>query len=138
MAPPFKILIAGAGLGGVTLAVLLERAKIDFELFESSSSVSPLGTPHVYLFHFYQYVSIETPYSSLFTNRPKTPLWPFFHSVRLLGSAILIGPTVMPLFEQLGLLRRLQEVSKPIKTMHLTEESLKRIGEIDLADHKEQ
>ncbi|KAG0070909.1 hypothetical protein BGZ89_012060 [Linnemannia elongata] len=96
MAPPFKILIAGAGLGGVTLAVLLERAKIDFELFESSSSVSPLG------------------------------------------SAILIGPTVMPLFEQLGLLRRLQEVSKPIRTMHLAEESLKRIGEIDLADHKEQ
>ncbi|KAG0285531.1 hypothetical protein BGZ96_010216 [Linnemannia gamsii] len=96
MAPPFKILIAGGGLGGVTLAVLLERAKIDFELFESSSSVSPLG------------------------------------------SAILIGPTVMPLFEQLGLLRRLQETSKPIKTMHLLEESLKRIGEIDLADHKEQ
>jgi 2-polyprenyl-6-methoxyphenol hydroxylase-like FAD-dependent oxidoreductase len=43
MAPPFKILIAGGGLGGVTLAVLLERAKIDFELVESSSSVSPLG-----------------------------------------------------------------------------------------------
>lgn len=48
MAPPFKILIAGAGLGGVTLAVLLECAKIDFEIFESSSSVSPLGTAHVF------------------------------------------------------------------------------------------
>ncbi|KAF9096596.1 hypothetical protein BGX29_008520 [Mortierella sp. GBA35] len=96
MAPPFKITIAGAGLGGVTLAVLLERAKVDFELFESSSGVSPLG------------------------------------------SAIVLGPTVMPLFEQLGLLRRLQELAKPIKTMHLLEENLKRIGEIDLADHKDQ
>jgi hypothetical protein len=45
---------------------------------------------------------------------------------------------MMPLFEQLGLLRRLQAISKPIKTMHLLEENLKRIGEIDLADHKEQ
>ncbi|KAF9129732.1 hypothetical protein BGW39_003876 [Mortierella sp. 14UC] len=96
MAPSFKILIAGGGLGGVTLAVLLERAKIDFELFESSTSVSPLG------------------------------------------SAIVIGPTVMPLFEQLGLSRRLEEIAKPIKTMHLLEEGLERIGEIDLADHKEQ
>jgi 2-polyprenyl-6-methoxyphenol hydroxylase-like FAD-dependent oxidoreductase len=43
MAPPFKVLIAGAGLGGVTLAILLEKAQIDYELFESAPQVSPLG-----------------------------------------------------------------------------------------------
>lgn len=87
-------------------------------------------------------MSIEAPYSALLLIDQKhfCGLGFFFiiRSVRPLGSAILIGPTVMPLFEQLGLLRRLHEVSKPIKTMHLVEESLKRIGEIDLADHKEQ
>lgn len=43
MAPHFKVLIAGAGLGGITLAILLEKAQIDYDLFESSSQVSPLG-----------------------------------------------------------------------------------------------
>ncbi|KAF9925131.1 hypothetical protein FBU30_005024 [Linnemannia zychae] len=96
MSPPYKILIAGAGLAGATLAVLLERAEIDYEVFESSSSISTFG------------------------------------------SAILIGTTVMPVFEQLGLLDRLEEIAKPVKTMHLVEENLVRIGEINLADHKEQ
>ncbi|KAF8936993.1 hypothetical protein EDD21DRAFT_368492 [Dissophora ornata] len=96
MAPKFKVLIAGASFGGVTLAILLERANIDYELFESSAGVSPLG------------------------------------------SAVVLGPTVMPLLEQLGLLRKVQEISKTIKTMHLVQENMKRIGEIDLSDHMEQ
>ncbi|KAG0355112.1 hypothetical protein BC939DRAFT_470127 [Gamsiella multidivaricata] len=96
MAPNFKVLIAGASFGGVTLAILLERANIAYEVFEASPGVSPIG------------------------------------------GAVVLGPTVMPLLEQLGLLRKVQEISKPIKTMHLVQEGMKRIGEIDLSDHKEQ
>ncbi|KAF8940802.1 hypothetical protein EDD21DRAFT_402051 [Dissophora ornata] len=46
MAPPegFKVLIVGAGIGGLMLANLLERAQIDYEVFERAASVKPLGS----------------------------------------------------------------------------------------------
>ncbi|KAF9396804.1 hypothetical protein BGX21_009406 [Mortierella sp. AD011] len=96
MAPGFKVLIAGASFGGVTLAILLERAGIAYELFEASPSISALG------------------------------------------GAVVLGPTVMPLLEQLGLLEKVQNISKKLKTMHLVEENMDRIGEIDLTRHKQQ
>ncbi|KAF9081442.1 hypothetical protein BGX27_004934, partial [Mortierella sp. AM989] len=38
-----KILIVGAGLGGLTLAILLEKACIDYEIYERSTSFKPQG-----------------------------------------------------------------------------------------------
>ncbi|KAG0035779.1 hypothetical protein BGZ82_005117 [Podila clonocystis] len=38
-----KVLIAGAGLGGLTLAVLLKKAGINFLLFDRSQEFKPLG-----------------------------------------------------------------------------------------------
>ncbi|GJJ78102.1 hypothetical protein EMPS_10461 [Entomortierella parvispora] len=96
MAPTFKVLIAGAGLGGITLAILLEKAQIDYDLFESSPQVSPLG------------------------------------------SAIVLGPSIFPLLEQLGLLDKVDKISKPVQTIHLVQDNLKRIGELDLSDHKDR
>ncbi|KAF8977380.1 hypothetical protein BGZ46_007420 [Entomortierella lignicola] len=96
MTVQFKVLIVGASFGGVTLAMLLERAGISYELFESHPSVPTLG------------------------------------------SAVILGPTVMPLFEQLGLLHKVHAISKKLKTMHLVEENMQRIGEIDLSEHKHQ
>ncbi|KAF9941996.1 hypothetical protein BGZ67_003282 [Mortierella alpina] len=70
MPPPnLKVLIAGGGIAGLTLAVLLERAGIDYEVYERASSVRPLGT------------------------------------------ALSIGPSVMPMFAQLGLLDQFRAVS---------------------------
>lgn len=40
------VLIVGAGLGGLSLGILLERAQIPFEIFERTSTVKPLGTSH--------------------------------------------------------------------------------------------
>jgi 2-polyprenyl-6-methoxyphenol hydroxylase-like FAD-dependent oxidoreductase len=70
--PPadLKVLISGGGIAGLTLAVLLERAGIDYEVFERASIVRPLG------------------------------------------SALSIGPSVLPMIEQLGLMEKFQEVSK--------------------------
>ncbi|KAF9316722.1 hypothetical protein BG003_001633 [Podila horticola] len=38
-----KVLIVGAGLGGITLGILLERAGIPYEIFERAAEVKPLG-----------------------------------------------------------------------------------------------
>jgi hypothetical protein len=40
---PPKILIAGAGLGGLFLGIYLERAGIPYEIYERSSEIRPLG-----------------------------------------------------------------------------------------------
>lgn len=38
-----KVIIAGGGLGGLTLAILLHKANIDFEVLERAKEVKPLG-----------------------------------------------------------------------------------------------
>ncbi|KAF9584444.1 hypothetical protein BGW38_006438 [Lunasporangiospora selenospora] len=99
MAPSCNVLIVGAGLAGITLAILLERANVQYSLLESASS----------------------------------------EEITSAGGAIVLGPTIMPLLEQLGLLDRVRDISKPIKAMHIIQEDrdlLKRIGEFDLSDHR--
>ncbi|KAG0360517.1 hypothetical protein BG005_010541 [Podila minutissima] len=39
-----KVIIAGGGLGGLTLAILLHKANIDFEVLERAKEVKPLGS----------------------------------------------------------------------------------------------
>jgi len=39
-----RVLIVGAGLGGLTLGLLLEKAGIPYEIFERSPAIKPLGT----------------------------------------------------------------------------------------------
>lgn len=38
-----KVIIVGAGLGGITLGILLEKAGIPYEIFERAPEVKPLG-----------------------------------------------------------------------------------------------
>lgn len=40
---PVQVMIVGAGLGGVMLAILLERLNIPYMVFERSAEVRPLG-----------------------------------------------------------------------------------------------
>lgn len=37
------VMIVGAGLGGLTLALLLEKAKINYHVYEKAAEVKPLG-----------------------------------------------------------------------------------------------
>lgn len=38
-----QVMVVGAGIGGVTLALLLHKANIPFSLFERAKEVKPLG-----------------------------------------------------------------------------------------------
>lgn len=38
-----RVLIAGAGIGGLTLAILLKKAGVPFEVFERNRDVKQLG-----------------------------------------------------------------------------------------------
>lgn len=42
--PPPSVMIVGAGLGGLTLAILLQRAGIEYQVFEKSTEIKPFGT----------------------------------------------------------------------------------------------
>ncbi|KAF9103299.1 hypothetical protein BGX29_003517 [Mortierella sp. GBA35] len=37
-------MIVGAGLGGLTLALLLEKAKIEYNIYEKALEIKPLGS----------------------------------------------------------------------------------------------
>lgn len=40
---PLHVVIAGAGLAGLFLGILLEKAGISYEIFERSAEIKPLG-----------------------------------------------------------------------------------------------
>jgi len=40
---PPRVLIAGAGVAGLFLGILLEKAGIPYEIFERSAEIKPLG-----------------------------------------------------------------------------------------------
>ncbi|KAG9319893.1 hypothetical protein KVV02_003257 [Mortierella alpina] len=83
------VLIIGGGIGGLTLSILLEHARISYTVLERSASV------------------------------------------RLLGSAIALGPGVLPLFEQLGLLEEIEKHSRPVSRGMVWSEKLVPIMDLD-------
>ncbi|KAF9345121.1 hypothetical protein BGX26_003500, partial [Mortierella sp. AD094] len=51
-------------------------------------------------------------------------------------AAITIGATILPVFEQLGMLEELYSVSLPLITAELYDEKIKKIGGVDGTNHK--
>ena len=47
-----KVLIVGAGLAGLTLALLLQKANIPYEVFERAQESKPLGNNNMLIFVF--------------------------------------------------------------------------------------
>ncbi|KAG0006471.1 hypothetical protein BGZ65_007554 [Modicella reniformis] len=84
-----KILIIGCGLAGLSLAAILEHAKIPYELFDKAKELRPLG------------------------------------------SAISIGPAVMPMFTQLGIMEQVQAKGKLMTESFLTNEKLELLTHLD-------
>ncbi|GJJ74382.1 hypothetical protein EMPS_06740 [Entomortierella parvispora] len=84
------VLISGAGLGGLLLGALLERAKIPYYIFERAAKVKPLG------------------------------------------SAMVLGSTVLSVFEQLGILEEFYKFSLPTKQVDFFDEKLKKLATVSM------
>ncbi|KAF9935140.1 hypothetical protein FBU30_007519 [Linnemannia zychae] len=91
-----KVLIVGAGMGGVMLGALLEKANIPYIIFERATTVKPLG------------------------------------------SAMSIGPTLLPIFQQLGIYDEFLTISKPSPFSNIYKESLEPYRPADYRPLKEQ
>lgn len=46
---PPRVLIAGAGLAGLFLGILLEKAGIPYEIFERAAEIKPLGNNYCWI-----------------------------------------------------------------------------------------
>jgi 2-polyprenyl-6-methoxyphenol hydroxylase-like FAD-dependent oxidoreductase len=83
------VLIVGAGLGGLMLGALLEKSGVPYRIFERATTVKPLGT---WLMGIYNSVlNAELSFTLLITIS------------RQIGSAMSIGPTLLPIFQQMGI-----------------------------------
>lgn len=123
-APP-SVLIVGAGLGGLLLAILFEHSNIPYHIFERASQVRPLGR-----FGYETEDLVHNNHStSPFTDTCST----LFYSI---GSAMTIGANIIPVFEQLGLLEEIESISLPCPGLDLYNSRLKKLGTILLKGHK--
>ncbi|OAQ33088.1 FAD/NAD(P)-binding domain-containing protein [Linnemannia elongata AG-77] len=83
------VLIVGAGLGGLMLGALLEKADISYVIFERSSSVKPLG------------------------------------------SAIMVGPNLMGLFEQMNIDEEFKAIGKPTFDCVIGKDDMEVVCKVD-------
>ncbi|KAF9895589.1 hypothetical protein BX616_009318, partial [Lobosporangium transversale] len=80
------VLIVGAGLGGLMLAMLLERIDVSYLILERASEL------------------------------------------RSLGSAMTMGASILPVFEQLGLLEEINKISLPVDKADFYNSRIEKIG----------
>ncbi|KAG0354060.1 hypothetical protein BC939DRAFT_467209 [Gamsiella multidivaricata] len=58
------------------------------------------------------------------------------NELRALGSVMTLGPNIIPLFEQLGLMEEINKFSLPVFSLDMYGDDMKKVGAIDLTSHK--
>lgn len=123
------VLIVGAGLGGLLLGALLERAEISYTIFERALVVRPLGIitpPSLSFLH----VSRTGQCRSVSYHRSS---FPFVY----IGSGLIIGPNLMPLFEQLGIMEEFISLGKATTECIISREKGGPLCTVSTLVHKE-
>ncbi|KAF9184322.1 hypothetical protein BGZ51_003391 [Haplosporangium sp. Z 767] len=90
-----KVMIVGAGIGGLMLALLLEKAGIQYDIFERSTTLKPYG------------------------------------------GGMTVGPSILPVFEQLGLYEEILNISLRGRTMDIYREDMTMVGSLGSQDYRE-
>lgn len=95
-APP-KVMIAGAGLAGLLLGILLDKARIPYHIYERTASIKPLG------------------------------------------ALMSLGANILPLLDQIGLYKELQEISLPCYSflIYSGDDELKLLGNVGKPESEE-
>ncbi|KAF9317613.1 hypothetical protein BKA57DRAFT_54245 [Linnemannia elongata] len=94
--PHIRVIIVGAGIGGLMLGILLQRMGVTYQIFERAPKVKPLG------------------------------------------ALMSINSNILPVFEQLGLLERVEAISLLIYYTTLFNGKLEKIAEVNTKDHRDR
>ncbi|KAK3826265.1 MAG: hypothetical protein JOS17DRAFT_254269 [Linnemannia elongata] len=94
--PHVRVIIVGAGIGGLMLGILLQRMGVTYQIFERAPKVKPLG------------------------------------------ALMSINSNILPVFEQLGLLERVEAISLLIYYTTLFNGKLEKIAEVNTKDHRDR
>ena len=117
---PPKVLISGAGLAGLLLGNILEKAGIPYVILERAKEIKPLGR--------------------MSENQSKN-LWPGIKKVQLnapnscfslfppAGAVMALSPSIQPALEQLGIFEDLMKESYPVLGIQFLNEDMSKIGE---------
>ena len=127
--PPL-VLISGAGLAGLFLALLLEKANIPYEIFERAKEVLPLGKKPPHLSHCRAFPKVNYGWQL------KQFLYSFLQKKKK-GSVMSLSCNILPVFEQLGLYDDLMRISYPCYRSTFLTSDLKKIGEYTADGDKE-
>lgn len=112
-APSPVVLIAGAGLGGLTAAIMCEKANIKYLVLERSVIVKPLG------------------------KEAMSSACSFEGCTLAVGSAMSLNAHVQPIFEQLQLLDELKNISLPCRSLDTYIDKLELLGGLDLTTYSD-
>jgi 2-polyprenyl-6-methoxyphenol hydroxylase-like FAD-dependent oxidoreductase len=108
-----KVIIAGCGIGGLSAAIALELAGIDYTILEESPALD----------------------SDLKSGDSATNV---LTKTTHIGGAVQVAPTAIHFLSQLGIYDEMKEISKPVSGLSMNDRNLNYIGRIDLSTHRER
>lgn len=124
-----KILIVGAGLGGLALGMILQRTDTPYEIFERAPEIKPLG---IYA-HQCTVRALQTCISQKYYDTHIKLIFFFSVTTPTTGSITSLTGVTAPLFKQLGIWDEFRSLSKLLTTLQvITSPDLK--SEFDVAD----
>lgn len=146
--PNPRVIVVGAGIGGLMMGLLLGKAGITYQIFERSSNVKALGKRRKKLF-FSLFHTTDFFTSLYLTNsRPMATclslslLLPMIVSSPMMtykkqGALMSINANILPVFEQLGLLAEVQNISLRNHGSSLFNSKMKEIGKVGIPNYQE-
>ncbi|KAF8985956.1 hypothetical protein BGZ46_000042 [Entomortierella lignicola] len=105
-----RIIIVGSGIAGLSIAIALELAGLDYTILEQDSTSDVTNS----------------------TSDTQSPV------KDIVGGAVQVGPTALHFLHQLGIYEEIKKISKPVSGFSMNEHDMNFLGRIDLSTHRER